>query len=94
MRQYRFRRPPAALRNAQLDNIALVPASMLPFKQQWQRMANRLPKGSTLIILPATRSRQRQTCETVAQQLRKVGKPVTTVSAAHFTHGYPHATNS
>jgi hypothetical protein len=89
MRQYRFRRPPAALRKAQLDNIALVPASMLPFKQQWQRMANRLPKGSTLIILPATMNRQRQTCESVAQHLRKAGKPVTTVSAEHFTHGYP-----
>jgi len=86
MRPYRFRRPPTALRKAHLDNIALVPASMLPFKNQWQQIANRLPEGSTLIILPTALNRQRQTCERVAKQLRDEGRQVTTVSAEQFTH--------
>jgi hypothetical protein len=37
-----------------LDNLALVPASLLPFKAQYQHLANTLPKGDILIILPAT----------------------------------------
>jgi hypothetical protein len=84
MSSYRFRRPPAALRKAQLDNIALVPANLLPFKKQWQRIANRLPEGSTLIILPASTSPQRKTFETVAKNLRQNGKRVITLHAEQF----------
>ena len=85
MRPYQFRRAPTVLRKAQLDNIAVVPASMLPFKQQWQQLANKLPEGSTLIILPSPTHRRRQTFERVARQLRTEGKLVTTVSAEQFT---------
>ena len=84
MKPYRLQQPPAALRKAQLDNIAIVPASMLPFKNQWQQLANQLPKGSTLISLPTAQNRQRQTCERVARQLRNEGKQVTIVSAEQF----------
>ena len=50
MSAYRFRRPPRVLRKAQLDNLALVPASLLPFKEQYQQIANELPHGVSLII--------------------------------------------
>jgi hypothetical protein len=86
MSSYQFRRPPAALRKAKLDNLALVPANLLPFKTQWQQIANGLPKGSTLVILPTALNRQRQTVENVVKQLRERGKHVTTVSADQFTH--------
>ncbi len=33
---YRVTRPPRRLRKARLDNLVLVPASLLPFKEQWQ----------------------------------------------------------
>lgn len=49
MKQYTFIQPPKALRKAKLDNIAIVPASQLPFKDIWQRVANTLPQGSILL---------------------------------------------
>lgn len=47
--QYRFTTPPQTLRKARLDNIAIVPASQLPFKNIWQAKANTLPIGSVLL---------------------------------------------
>jgi hypothetical protein len=47
-----FGAPPPALRKAHLDNLAIVPASLLPGKAEWQALANALPAGSTLIVLP------------------------------------------
>ena len=61
-----FTSPPLALRKGKLDNLALVPGSLLPFKKEWQQLANSPPEGSTLIILPASDTRQRQTLEKVA----------------------------
>jgi hypothetical protein len=46
---YHITRPPRAVRSARLDNIALVPASLLPRKGKYQRIANNLPKGGILI---------------------------------------------
>ncbi len=45
-RPYQFRRHPRALRKSKLDNLALVPASLLPFKEQWQEVANSKQQGS------------------------------------------------
>jgi hypothetical protein len=87
MSSYRFRSPPAALRTARLDTLAVVPANLLPFNPQWQQVANLLPKGSTLVILPASTSPQRKTFETVATKLREEGKRVITLSAEQF-HSY------
>ena len=42
---YRFTNPPKALLKAKLDNIAIVPASMLPFKKSLQELINALPQG-------------------------------------------------
>jgi hypothetical protein len=50
----RFGKPPRALarRGVQIDNAALVPASLLPLKTEWQAIANELPRGDILIVLP------------------------------------------
>jgi hypothetical protein len=40
---YHLSRPPKAVRKARLDNVALVPASLLPRKGKYQRIANNLP---------------------------------------------------
>jgi len=37
--------PPEALQKARLDNIALVPASLLPLKSTYKRIANNLPSS-------------------------------------------------
>ena len=84
MKPYHLSKPPRAVRKARLDNLALVPASLLPFKEQYQQLANELPKGATLIILPSPTKRQRMTCEKVAAHLREKGHRVTTLSAERF----------
>ena len=80
-----FTPPPRALRGAKLDNVALVPASLLPYKAEYQAIANQQPPGSTLIVLPASETRQRQTLEQVASGLRAKGRHVATVQARRFT---------
>ncbi len=78
----RLSAPPVPLRRATLDNLALVPGSLLPFKQEWQKLANQLPDGSTLIILPSSNGSARTTLEKVATGLRRKGQHVQTVEAA------------
>ena len=46
------------------DNLVLAPASLLPFKVEWQAIVRSLPQYAVLIILPqifrATRNGSRQ----------------------------------
>jgi hypothetical protein len=81
----RFSSPPQAVRRAKLDNLALVPASMLPYKAEYQAIANQQPPGTTLVVLPPSGSRQRQTLETVASGLRAKGQRVATMPVQQFT---------
>ena len=64
-----------------LDNIALVPANLLPHKAQYQAIANRLPKGEVLIVLPDSDSNETRTLETAARLMRAKGRRVTTMTA-------------
>lgn len=81
MRRWRFTRPPRGLRrrHVRLDNIARVPASLLPYREHWQRIANELPQGSVLIVTPLTGRLKRATLEEVALQLQARGHRVVTV---------------
>lgn len=79
-----LRTPPRTLQRAKLDNLALVPANLLPYKAQWQEIANRLPQGSILICLPTTANPQRKALELVATHLKHEGYRVTTISAEQF----------
>ena len=79
MRHYPGRhRGPRALRRPQvrLDNIALVPAHLLPRKAEYQSLANELPRGDILVVLPPPDSRERPTMERVAQLFRAKGRHV------------------
>ncbi len=84
MNSYRLVRPPFAMTRARFDNVALVPASLLPIKGEWQAVANQLPAGTTLIILPETESRSRQALEVVASGMKAKGRRVTTLPAHQF----------
>ena len=76
MTGWRLKKPPAALRRAKLDNLALVPGSLLPFKEAWQKLANELPEGTTLIILPAKEaSRERPLRRSLPRCRRGVSRP-------------------
>ena len=81
MRPYRPTRGPRAPRRSgvKLDNVALLPASQLPFKEQWQTIANDLPEGNVLIVLPRQAKQQRVICS-VASQFRRMGKYVCVIS--------------
>jgi hypothetical protein len=68
--------PPRALSKAKLDNLALVPASLLPYKAEYQAIANQQPFGTTLVVLPAGDSLPRRTLQRVATRLRDTGQPV------------------
>jgi len=81
MRTLGFNQPPRSLRKAKLDNIAIVPASLLPFKEQYQQLANDLPDGDLLICVPRCGKAQRDILERAAAALRAKGWRVTTVSS-------------
>ncbi len=72
----RFSSPPRAVRRARLDNLALVPASMLPYKAEYQAIANQQPPGTTLIVLPVDDSLPRRTLELVASRLKAKGQRI------------------
>jgi hypothetical protein len=78
--QYQFTDPPRALRKAKLDNIVLVPASALPFKAQYQKIANSLPKGSVLLCHSVENTGQQKLLETVGAFFQKRGHRVTMFS--------------
>ncbi len=84
--RYRFIRPPQAIRRSsvKLDNVALVPGNLLPFKSEYQEIANRLPKGGILIVLPQELG-TRRVFEKTAVQLKNEGKRIATISATRFT---------
>ena len=71
-----FTSPPHALRKAKLDNLVLVPASLLPLKGEFQAIANQEAAGTTLIVLPAGDSLPRRTLERVATRLQQKGQSV------------------
>jgi hypothetical protein len=59
-----------------LNNLAVVPASLLPFKAKWQAVANNLPQGTVLVVLPRTNSTARQSAEVVVRYLKAEGRTV------------------
>jgi hypothetical protein len=77
MRDFRLSRPPRLLRRStvHLDNVVLIPASLLPLKTEWQAIANALPPGETLIVLPSHAKPQR-VARSVAETLREKGQHV------------------
>ncbi len=77
-----WRRGPHALQRpqVQLGNIALVPAHLLPRKAEYQALANQLPQGDILLVLPPADSQERPTMERVAQLFRAKGRHVTVLT--------------
>jgi hypothetical protein len=79
MRSPSWRRGPQALRRPQvrLDNLTLVPASLLPRKADYEAIANDLPRGEVLLVLPPGDSPERATMQRVARLFRAKGRHVT-----------------
>jgi len=80
---YHVSEPPARLKKARLDNIALVPASLLKNKAIYQPIANTLPTGSVLVV-PGT-LRQQKIMAKVTSFFRDHGHQVITMPIEKIT---------
>jgi hypothetical protein len=78
--RYRFTNPPKALLNARMDNIAIVPASMLPLPQTLKEKVNTLPKGGVFLCYAQENIRQRKILERVEEAFREHGHAVKRMS--------------
>jgi hypothetical protein len=78
--QYRCTHPPKAILKAKLDNIAIVPASILPFKKTLQELINTLPQGAVFLCHAEKNTRQRKLLERVAETFRQQGHAVMNLS--------------
>ncbi len=84
---YHFSEPPARLKKARLDNIALVPASLLPLKETYISLANTYPTGSVLCV-PGT-LRQQKIIAKVTSFFRDHGRQVITMPIERLTKSAP-----
>jgi hypothetical protein len=72
--------PPKALLKARLDNIAIVPASMLPLTESLKEKVNTLPQGGVVLCYAAENTRQRKLLERVGETFREHGHVVRSLS--------------
>src|SRR2546421_10717312 len=77
---HRLTNPPKALLKARLDNIAIVPASMLPLTKIVKEKVNTLPKGGVFLCYTQENSRQRKIIERVGETFRQQGHAVRSMS--------------
>jgi hypothetical protein len=85
----RFTLLPRALRKAKLDNLVLVPASLLPLKGQFQAIANEQAPGTILEVLPTDDSLPRRTLEQVAARMQAKGQLVRILTRQQLHEGAP-----
>jgi hypothetical protein len=78
--RYRLTSPPKALLKARRDNIAIVPASMLPLPQTLKEQVNTLPKGGVFLCYATEDTRQRKILERVGETFREHGHAVKSMS--------------
>jgi hypothetical protein len=76
---YKITRAPKAVRRARFDNIALVPASLLPKKGKYQTIANNLPGQGVLLCQIDNTERITHILEHVARYFRQKGHVVKTL---------------
>src|SRR3954471_3117438 len=74
--RYRLTNLPKALLKARMDNIAIVPASMLPLTEIVKEKVNTLPKGGVFLCYTQANSRQRKILEGVGETFREHGHTV------------------
>jgi hypothetical protein len=63
-----------------MDNIAIVPASMMPLTQTLKEQVNTLPKGAVFLCYAEENPRQRKILERVEKTLRAQGHVVRSLS--------------
>jgi hypothetical protein len=87
--RYRLTNPPKALLKARLDNIAIVPASMLPLPQTLKEKVNTLPKGGVFLCYAKENTRQRRILDRVGETFREQGHAVKSMSIGEVYKATP-----
>jgi hypothetical protein len=87
--RYRLTNPPKALLKARLDNIAIVPASLLPLTKIVKEKVNTLPKGGVFLCCAKENSRQRKILERVEETFREHGHAVKSMSVREVYKSIP-----
>jgi hypothetical protein len=88
--RYRLTHPPKALLKARLDNIAIVPASMLTMTKTLKEKVNTLPQGAVFLCYAEENSRQRKILERVEETFREHGHVVRSLSMREVNNPTPH----
>jgi hypothetical protein len=78
--RYILTNPPKAILKARLDNIAIVPASMLPLPQTLKEKVNTLPQGAVFLCYTEENTRQRKILERVGETFQEQGHVVRSLS--------------
>lgn len=68
---------PVRRRQLRSDNITFIPASQLPFKDEWARMAQGLPAREAFLVIPAAETPLKRVARALVPQLRAHGRHVT-----------------
>jgi hypothetical protein len=87
--RYRLTNPPKALLKARMDNIAIVPASMLPLTQTLKEKVNTLPKGGVFLCYAQENSRQKKVLERVEESFREQGHVVKSMAVGEVYKTHP-----
>jgi hypothetical protein len=78
--RYMITNPPKAILKARLDNIAIVPASMLPLMDTLKEKVKTLPQGAVFLCYAEKNSKQRKLLERVEETFREHGHAVKSMS--------------
>jgi hypothetical protein len=81
--RYKLTRPPRALLRARLDNIAIVPASMLARNEDLKDQVKKLPRGQVFLCHTKENTKQRKVLERVKEVFRHLGYAVTLLPMEH-----------
>jgi hypothetical protein len=65
-------------------NLVVFPGSALPYKEDWQATANRLPANGVLIVLPSHGASQKESLLSLAKSLAVTGHQVRVVPEAQL----------
>lgn len=63
------------------DNITLIPASQLPLREEWAKIAHGLQAHDVLLVVPAGETPLKQVARALVPQLRARGRHVTAIGA-------------
>ena len=69
------------------DTPTMIPASELPFREEWRLIANALPRGAVLFVVPEGETASKQSMPRLAARVRSQGRPIYARCPRSTSHG-------